>query len=203
VKNYADLYELKKEQIIPLERMAEKSAEKMIIGIEKSKEIPFEKVLFAFGIRYVGENVAKKLVKHYQTLENLRNATLIDLMLVDEIGERIAQSLMDFFQNKENIYIIERLKNYGLQLESTTQITNVSEILRDKTIVVSGVFDTFGRDELKKTIEDNGGKVGSSISSKTDFLLAGSNIGPAKLEKANQLGLKILYEKEFRDLINR
>lgn len=201
VQNYADLYELKKEQIIPLERMAEKSAEKMISGIEISKEIPFEKVLFAIGIRYVGETVAKKLAKHYKTLDNLRNANLLDLMLVDEIGERIAQSVMDFFQNQENLIIVERLKNYGVQLESNIQDTNVSVILKDKTVVVSGVFETFGRDELKKAIEDNGGKVGSSISSKTDFLVAGENMGPAKLEKANQLGVKIISENEFREMI--
>lgn len=201
VQNYADLYELKKEQIIPLERMAEKSAEKMISGIEISKEIPFEKVLFALGIRYVGETVAKKLAKHYKTLDNLRNANLLDLMLVDEIGERIAQSVMDFFQNQENLIIVERLKKYGVQLESHIQDTNVSDILKDKTVVVSGVFETFGRDELKKAIEDNGGKVGSSISSKTDFLVAGENMGPAKLEKANQLGVKIISENEFREMI--
>ena len=201
VQNYADLYELKKEQIIPLERMAEKSAEKMISGIEISKEIPFEKVLFALGIRYVGETVAKKLAKHYKTLDNLKNANLLDLMLVNEIGERIAQSVMDFFQNQENLIIVERLKKYGVQLESHIQDTNVSDILKDKTVVVSGVFETFGRDELKKAIEDNGGKVGSSISSKTDFLVAGENMGPAKLEKANQLGVKIISENEFREMI--
>lgn len=201
VKNYADLYELKSEQIIPLERMAEKSAEKMILGIEKSKEIPFEKVLFALGIRYVGETVAKKLAKHYKTIDNLKNANLLDLMLVDEIGERIAQSVMDFFQNQENIIIVERLKSYGVQLESRIESTSVSEILKGKTFVVSGVFETYGRDEIKKVIEDNGGKVGSSISTKTDFVVAGDNMGPAKLEKANQLGVKIISEHDLRAML--
>lgn len=202
VKNYADLYELKAEQIIPLERMAEKSAEKMVVGIENSKEIPFEKVLFALGIRYVGETVAKKLAKHYKTLDNLKNANLLDLMLVDEIGERIAQSVMDFFQNQENNIIVERLKTYGVQLESKIEDTSVSEILKGKTLVVSGVFETYGRDEIKKVIEDNGGKVGSSISTKTDFVVAGDNMGPAKLEKANQLGIKIISEHDLRDMLS-
>jgi DNA ligase (NAD+) len=202
VKNYADLYELKTEQIIPLERMAEKSAEKMIQGIEKSKEIPFEKVLFALGIRYVGETVAKKLAKHYKTLENIKNANLLDLILVDEIGERIAQSVIDFFQNQENIIIVERLKSYGVQLESKIENTSVSEILKGKTLVVSGVFETYGREEIKKVIEDNGGKVGSSISTKTDFVVAGDNMGPAKLEKANQLGIKIISEHDLREMLS-
>jgi DNA ligase (NAD+) len=201
VKNYADLYDLKTEQIIPLERMAEKSAEKMVLGIEKSKEIPFEKVLFALGIRYVGETVAKKLAKHYKTLDNLKNANLLDLMLVDEIGERIAQSVMDFFQNQENIIIVERLKSYGVQLESKIESSTISEILKGKTLVVSGVFETYGREEIKKVIEDNGGKVGSSISTKTDFVVAGENMGPAKLEKANQLGVKIISEHYLRAML--
>lgn len=203
VKNYADLYELKKEQIIPLERMAEKSAENLINGIEKSKEIPFEKVLYAIGIRYVGETVAKKLAKHYKNIDALSKATLMDLVLVDEIGQKIAQSVEQFFENQENISIIERLKSYDVQLELVeNQHQMVSEILKGKTLVVSGVFELFSRDELKKAIEDNGGKVGSSISSKTDYVVAGDNMGPAKLEKATKLEIPILSEKEFINLIN-
>ena len=203
VHNYADLYELKKEQVLPLERMADKSAENLINGIEKSKEIPFERVLYALGIRYVGETVAKKLARHYKSIDNLANATLLDLVLVDEIGERIAQSVMDFFYNQENRKIVERLKDYGVQLEAVAVAdTTVSNKLAGMIVVVSGVFEKFSRDELKKAIEDNGGKVGSSISSKTHYVVAGENMGPAKLEKANQLGVKIISEDEFINLVN-
>ncbi|MEZ4854695.1 NAD-dependent DNA ligase LigA, partial [Flavobacterium sp.] len=202
LENYADLYELKKEQIIPLERMAEKSAENLINGIEKSKQIPFEKVLYALGIRYVGETVAKKLAKHYKNIDALAKATLMDLVLVDEIGQKIAQSVEQFFENQENMRIIDRLKSYGIQFEMVENSNeNVSEILKGKTFVVSGVFESFSRDELKKTIESNGGKVGSSISSKTDYVVAGDNMGPSKLEKANALGITILSEKEFINLL--
>lgn len=202
VKDYADLYELKKEQIIPLERMAEKSAENLINGIEKSKEVPFERVLYALGIRYVGETVAKKLAKHYKSIDALANATLFDLILVDEIGERIAQSVIDFFGNSENITIINRLKYYGIQLELIEkESTQVSTILQGKTVVVSGKFEHFSRDGIKQAIEDNGGKVGSSISSKTDFVVAGADMGPAKLEKATSLGISILSEQEFMNMI--
>lgn len=202
-QNYADLYELKKEQIIPLERMAEKSAENLINGIENSKQIPFERVLYALGIRYVGETVAKKLAKHYKNIDALAEATLMDLILVDEIGEKIAQSVVDFFQNPENIQIINRLKSYGVQLEIQEKpSTQVSTIFEGKTIVVSGKFEHFSRDGIKQTIEDNGGKVGSSISSKTDFVVAGADMGPSKLEKATNLGVRILTEQEFIEMIS-
>ncbi|MCL9770120.1 NAD-dependent DNA ligase LigA [Flavobacterium sp. HXWNR69] len=201
VSNYADLYELKKEQIIPLERMAEKSAENLIKGIEKSKSVPFERVLYALGIRYVGETVAKKLAKHYKSIDAIAQASIMDLILVDEIGDKIAQSVVQFFENQENIKIIERLKQYGVQLESGEEAALVSEKLKGKTFVVSGVFELFSRDELKKAIEDNGGKVGSSISSKTDYVIAGDNMGPSKLEKANQLKIPILTELIFKEMI--
>lgn len=203
VTNYADLYELKKEQIIPLERMAEKSADNMVKGIQKSKEIPFERVLYALGIRYVGETVAKKLAKHYKSIDAIASASLMDLVLVDEIGEKIAQSVVEFFENQENRLIIERLKQYGVQLEvSASNDTTVSDKLSGKTFVVSGVFEKFSRDDLKKAIEDNGGKVGSSISAKTHFVVAGDNMGPAKLEKANQLNVPIISEDDFIAMIN-
>ena len=200
---YADLYDLKIEQILPLERMAQKSAENLINGIEKSKEVPFERVLYAIGIRYVGETVAKKLAKHYKNIDAIANASLMDLILVDEIGDKIAQSVVEFFENQENLVLMERLKVVGVQLAvDESKSTVVSSILEGKIIVVSGVFEKFSRDELKKAIEDNGGKVGSSISSKTDFVLAGENMGPAKLEKATQLGVKIISENEFVQLLN-
>ena len=201
VTNYADLYELKKEQIIPLERMAEKSAENLIQGIEKSKNIPFERVLYALGIRYVGETVAKKLAKHYKSIDAIAQASMMDLILVDEIGDKIAQSVIQFFDNQENRIIIERLKQFGVQLESSAESALLSEKLKGKTFVVSGVFELYSRDELKKAIEDNGGKVGSSISAKTDFVIAGDNMGPAKLEKANQLKIAIISEVDFKNMV--
>lgn len=202
VQNYADLYDLKKEQVVVLDRMADKSAENLISGIEKSKEITFDRVLYALGIRYVGETVAKKLAKHYKNIDNLANATIIDLITVDEIGERIAQSVVDFFQNSDNITIIDKLKEVGLQFELNEVSTSVSNKLEGKIFVVSGVFEIYSRDDLKKAIEDNGGKVGSSISAKTNYVVAGANMGPSKLEKANQLKIEIIDEYQFQKMIN-
>lgn len=203
VHNYADLYELTVEQILPLERMAQKSAENLVKGVENSKNIPFESVLFALGIRFVGETVAKKLARHYKNIDALQQATLMDLILVDEIGERIAQSVIDFFENNENRIIIERLKRYGVQFEIVEKINpNATEKFSGKTFVVSGVFSTLSRDELKNLIEDNGGKVGSSISAKTDFVVAGDNMGPAKLEKANKLNVPIISEANFIEMLH-
>jgi len=203
VHNYADLYELKVEDILHLERMAKKSAENLVNGVQKSKEIPFESVLFALGIRFVGETVAKKLAKHYKNIDALAQASLMDLILVDEIGERIAKSVIEFFENEENRKIIERLKSYGIQFEIEEKINpNATDKFVGKTFVVSGVFSQFSRDELKKAIEDNGGKVGSSISAKTDFVVAGDNMGPAKLEKATKLNITILSEEDFINKLN-
>lgn len=203
VHNYADLYELTVEQIRPLERMAQKSAENLVNGVANSKSIPFERVLFALGIRFVGETVAKKLAKHYKSIDALRQATLMDLILVDEIGDRIAQSVLDFFENEENKIIIDRLKSFGVQFEIIEKINpNATDKLSGKIFVVSGVFEKFSRDDLKKAIEDNGGKVGSSISAKTDYVVAGDNMGPAKLDKATKLNIPIISEDDFMILIN-
>ncbi|MCZ8227789.1 NAD-dependent DNA ligase LigA [Flavobacterium sp.] len=202
VHNYADLYDLTVEQVLPLERMAQKSAENLVNGVAKSKEIPFESVLFALGIRFVGETVAKKLAKHYKTITALEKATLEDLILVDEIGERIAKSVIEFFANEENIEIIERLRSKGVQLEIVEKVNpNATTKFSGKTFVVSGVFEQFSRDDLKRAIEDNGGKVGNSISSKTDFVVAGDNMGPSKLEKATKLGITIVSEKDFIEML--
>jgi len=203
VRNYADLYDLTVEQIRPLERMAQKSAENLVNGVKESKNISFERVLYALGIRFVGETVAKKLAKHYATIEALSQASLMDLVLVDEIGERIAQSVIDFFENQENRIIIDRLKNYGVQFETIEIINpNATDKLSGKIFVVSGVFEQFSRDDLKKAIEDNGGKVGSSISAKTDYVVAGANMGPAKLEKAVKLNIQIITENDFKKMIS-
>jgi DNA ligase (NAD+) len=198
IENYADLYTLTKEQILPLERMADKSAENLVKGVEASKAIPFERVLFALGIRYVGETVAKKLAKAFKNIDALMAASQEKLVAVDEIGERIAESVVNFFSEPANIEIIDRLKSYGLQFSlSEEQLENQTELLKGQTFVVSGVFETISRNELKKLIEDNGGKVASSVSSKTSFLVAGDKMGPSKRTKAETLGVPIISEQEF------
>ncbi|QCX00273.1 NAD-dependent DNA ligase LigA [Aggregatimonas sangjinii] len=202
ITNYADLYTLTREQVMPLERMAEKSAVNLVKGVSDSVQVPFERVLFALGIRFVGETVAKKLAKAYKNIDALMNSSLEELTAVDEIGERIAQSVVEFFQNEDNRIIIAQLKRYGVQFSlSETQLENQTDKLKGKTIVVSGVFETISRDELKKLIEDNGGKVGSSISSKTTYLVAGDKMGPSKRTKAEGLEVPIISEKEFLALI--
>ena len=202
INNYSDLYELTKEQVIPLERMAEKSAENLIKGIEASKQIPFERVLYALGIRYVGETVAKKLAKHYKSIDALSIATIIDLVAVDEIGEKIAESVVDFFSSVGNMNIVNRLKAFGVQLELSEEVlANQTNKLEGNSFVVSGVFETVSRTELKKLIEDNGGKVSSSISSKTSYVVAGANMGPSKRNKADALNIPIIGEKDFLQMI--
>ncbi len=202
ISNYADLYDLTTEQLVPLERMAEKSAQNIVAGIEKSKEIPFEKVLFALGIRFVGETVAKKLAKHFKSIDKLMTADLETLISVDEIGDRIAQSIIDFSNDLGNIQLMNRLQYYGVQLEvSAESLENLTELLQGQIFVVSGVFYQMSRNELKKAIEDNGGKVSSSISKKTNFIIAGDNMGPSKLVKAKDLGITIISEQDFIHMI--
>ena len=198
IQNYADLYTLKKEQILPLERMAEKSADNLIKGIEASKQIPFERVLFGLGIRYVGETVARKLAKQFKTIDALAEASEETLVAVDEIGARIAQSVVSFFSEEANQDLIKRLKDYGLQLElDASVLENQTDKLQGQTFVISGVFSKVSRTELKKLIEDNGGKASGSISSKTNYLVAGENMGPSKLQKAEKLGVPIISEDDF------
>jgi DNA ligase (NAD+) len=202
VNNYADLYNLTVAQILPLERIAQKSAENLIKGVLNSKKVPFENVLFALGIRYVGETVAKKLAKHYKNIDALSKATFMDLVLVDEIGDRIAQSVIDFFENASNQVIISELKLHGVQFEIIEKINpNATNKLEGKIVVVSGIFEKFSRDDLKNSIEENGGKVGSSISAKTHFVVAGDNMGPAKLEKANSLKIPIISEDDYIEML--
>ncbi|GGH00334.1 DNA ligase [Polaribacter pacificus] len=202
ISNYADLYDLKVEQLTPLERMAEKSAQNMVEGIEKSKEIPFEKVLFALGIRFVGETVAKKLAKHFKSIDALLAADFESLIAVDEIGDRIAQSILDFSSDPTTIQLINRLKAYGVQLAmSAESMANQTDTLAGNIFVVSGVFHQLSRNELKKAIEDNGGKISSSISKKTNFVVAGDNMGPSKLVKAQDLGVTIISEQDFLNMI--
>ena len=198
ISNYSDLYELTKAEVMPLDRMAEKSAENLLNGIIISKQIPFERVLYALGIRFVGETVAKKLAKHYKSIDAIANATIIDLVTVDEIGIKIAESVVTFFASEQNQKIIDRLKAFGLQLEiSAEKLASQTDKLKNQIFVVSGVFETVSRDELKKLIEDNGGKVSSSISSKTNFLIAGDKMGPSKRTKAESLNVSIISELDF------
>lgn len=202
INNYSDLYELKFDQVVGLERMADKSANNLIKGILDSKIIPFERVLYALGIRYVGETVAKKLAKHFENIDNILSSDFDELISVDEIGEKIANSIIEFSQNEENIEIINSLKNHNIQFEIDELNKNISSLLTGQSFVVSGVFMNFSRDEIKKLIETNGGKISSSISSKTTYLVAGSNMGPSKKEKAEKLNIKIISESELSNLIS-
>ncbi len=202
ITNYADLYNLKKEQLLPLERMAKKSVENLLQGIEKSKNIPFERVLFALGIRHVGETVAKKLARHYKSIDALQNVSEEELVKLDDIGDTIAKSVVSFFQNPINMKLIERLKNAGVKLKiSEEELKGQTTVLQGKTFVVSGVFHKISRNELKKLIETNGGKVASSISKKTTYIVAGENMGPSKKAKAETLNIPIISEEEFLQTI--
>ena len=202
VKNIADLYTLKLIDLALLERLGDKSGRKILASLEKSKTVPFERVLFALGIRYVGETVAKKLASALENIDNIMSATAADLACIDEIGEVIAQSVEDYFKEPVNRELVERLRSYGLQMEiSKEKAALKTDKLAGKIIVISGTFEKHSREQLKELIELNGGKNSSSISSKTDFILAGANMGPAKEEKANKLGIKMINEDEFLELI--
>ncbi|MDZ4664588.1 MAG: NAD-dependent DNA ligase LigA [Bacteroidota bacterium] len=202
IKNIADLYDLKKEQLLPLERMAEKSAQNIIDGLKNSCAVPFERVLFAIGIRHVGETTAKKVAKKVKTIEVLTEMNAEQLVLLDEVGETIAKSIMVYFSDNENKTIIARLKKAGLQFEiSADQQQATSNKLEGKTIVVSGVFTKFSRDQIKELIELNGGTNSSSISKKTSYVLAGENMGPEKLKKAENLKVPIISEEDFEKMI--
>ncbi|MDA8763873.1 NAD-dependent DNA ligase LigA, partial [Flavobacteriaceae bacterium] len=192
ITNIADLYHLNRNELLPLERMAEKSVDNLLQGIEDSKQKPFTKVLFGLGIRYVGETVAKKLVKAFSSIDRIRNASREELIEVDEIGDRIADSLLDFFSDDRNILIIERLRQQGVQLESQEQSESTNTVLEDQKFVISGVFQTISREGLKEKIESMGGTVVGSISAKTNYLVAGEGMGPSKKVKAEKLGIPII-----------
>ena len=202
IKNAADLYELKINDLLHLERWAEKSARNLLESLRQSKQVPFERVLYALGIRYAGETVAKRLAQAFHSMDKLEKASWEELIAVDEIGERIARSVMDYFADERNRELVARLKNYGLQMEiSEEALANRSERLKGLTIVISGTFSQHSREEYKSLIEKHGGKNSGSVSGKTDYILAGENMGPAKLEKAAKLGVKIIHEDEFLKLI--
>jgi DNA ligase (NAD+) len=200
IKSVSDLYSLSYDALIILDRMAEKSAENLLKGVLESKHIPFERVLFALGIRHVGETVAKRLATAFQSMDALMKAPLEDLLEVNEIGERIAHSVLEYFENSENRDTVDALRRHGLRFEMEQKALH-SEALIGKSIVVSGVFDRVSREEIKELIELHGGKNVSSVSSKTDYLLAGEGMGPSKLKKAGDLGVQLLNEHEFLTLI--
>jgi DNA ligase (NAD+) len=218
IENYADLYSLTFDQLNGLEfrtfsdkkgdytvrSLRDKSAGNIIKAIEASKQVPFERVLFGLGIRFVGKTVAEKLASHFQNIDALAQASFENLIAVDEIGDRIAYSVIEFFQNEEHIKTIEKLKQAGVQLETDQSqiLAPESNIFEEKTFVISGVFTQFSRDELQEKIKANGGKLVSSISKKLDYLVAGDKMGPSKLEKATTLGIKIISEEEFIQMIN-
>lgn len=204
VRDISDLYTLKWEDVSKLERWAEKSAKNFVQSITDSVQVPYSRVLFALGIRYVGETVAKKITASFPTIDLLRQASVSDLVEVDEIGERIAQSVISYLSEEKNIEIINKLRNFGVQFEQASkESTLISNKLGGKTFVISGTFETYSRDEYKNLIEANGGKNSGSISKKTDFLLAGANMGPAKLEKAQKLAINIITEEDFLKMIEQ
>ncbi len=202
IHNVADLYSLSADDICRLDRMGEKSADNIIQGIARSKEVPYERVLFALGIRFVGETVAKKVAKAFRSIDALAAANLDALIHVDEIGLKIAQSIISYFADEKNLELVERLRNAGLKLEADEEdLSGHTDILQGKSIVISGVFSRHSRDEYKELIEKHGGKNVGSISKKTSFILAGDNMGPSKLEKARSLGIAIIDENEFLSMI--
>ena len=202
VKDSADLYTLKISDLLRLERWADKSARNLLASLEESKQVPFERVLYGLGIRFVGETVAKRLVSAFHSMDQLEHASFEELTAVDEIGERIAQSIIAYFADDRNRALVNRLKEYGLQMSvAEEKLANRSEKLKGLSIVISGTFAKHSRDEYKAMIEQHGGKNSGSVSGKTDYILAGDNMGPAKLEKAAKLGVKIINEDEFLNMI--
>ena len=200
--NIADLYKLNFEQLLELESFKEKKSQNIVKGLLASKQIPFERVLYGIGIRYVGETVAKKLAKQFKNIDNIINASFDELVAADEIGDKIAESILHYFSVESNVELISNLKNHGLQFElSANQLANSTTKLEGLIFVVSGVFSKFSRDELKNAIEQNGGKVSGSISKKTSYIVAGENMGPSKLAKAEKLGVAIINEDQFLEMI--
>jgi len=214
VNSPADLYHLNKENILGLEKIISsedgktkklsfqaKTVENILKGLASSKEVPFERVLFALGIRYVGETIAKKLARHFNTIENIKASTYDELVTAEEIGDKIAESILAWFSDPYNIELIEKLRAAGLQFENTIFNTPVSDILKGKSIVISGVFSTYTRQQIEAMVEEHGAKLVSSVSKKTDFIVAGENMGPSKLQKAQELSIRIINEKEFLEMI--
>ena len=202
IHDVADLYLLQSQDIARLERLGEKSAENIMTGLARSREVPYERVLFALGIRFVGETVAKKIARAFPSIDLLAAATLEDLIQIDEIGTRIAQSILLYFSNEKNRQLVARLKEAGLKMEADEEDrSGYTDNLAGQSIVISGVFQHHSRDEYKALIEKHGGKNVGSISKKTSFILKGDNMGPSKLEKAEKLGIRLVEEDEFLKMI--
>jgi DNA ligase (NAD+) len=205
VRNIADLYDLRKDQLIGLASddqsatIQAKGADNILAAIEQSKQVPFERVLFALGIRFVGEVGAKKLARYFSDIDSLMNASQEELAQVEDIGEKTATQIYNYFQTPEHRQIVERLRTAGLQMKSA--VSKVSNALEGKTFVVSGVFSRFSRDEIKNHIEQHGGKVSSSLSAKTSYLLAGERMGPEKLKKAEKLSIPVISEEDYLKMI--
>ena len=201
LNDITDLYKLEFMQLVMLERFAEKSANNLINSIEESKKVPFPRVLYAIGIRYVGETVARKLARYFKSMKNIMNASFEELIAVDEIGDRIASSLLSFFEDERNQKTIQELSDLGLQMKIIEEELSQNNILEEKTFVISGTFKEYSRDELKRMIEEYGGRNTSSVSSNTDYLLAGENMGPSKRKRAEDLGISIISEEDFLQMI--
>lgn len=202
VKSPADLYDLRKEDLLKLDKVKDKSAQNMLEGINASKVAPFEAVLFGIGIRYVGKTVAEKLARHFKSMDALRKATYDELLAAPEVGEKIAQSVVEFFRDPGNQKEVDRLAKAGLNMESTAkEPEKLSDLLQNKSFVISGVFKSYEREQLQEIIQANGGRILSGVSGKLDYLLAGDNMGPSKREKAEKLGVKIISEEEFEQML--
>ena len=202
LKNVADIYQLKSEQLLQLERMGEKTVSNLLEAIEKSKKVPFERLLFALGIRFVGDTTAKKLARHFGSYFKISQATLEELVQTPEVGDKIASSIFDFVHHEANIKMVEQLQQAGLLFElDAAAMQEAGTKLKGLSFVITGVFQKFERDKLKETIEINGGKVSGSLSAKTSYLLAGSDCGPAKLEKAEKLKINIISEDDFLNML--
>ena len=201
IKSISDLYSLDYDDLLPFKKDGKKWASNVIDGIQKSKSVPFEKVLFGLGIRYVGETVSIKLCKNLNNIDNIISSSFDDLINIDEIGERIANSVIDYFNKLENVQLIEKLKNFGLQFNYISKVS--SNLLMGENIVISGKFEDYSRDELKKIVEKHNGKNLSSISKKTTFVLAGENMGPSKLKKANLLNIRVIDINKFLEIIRK
>lgn len=202
LKNVADIYHLNSDDLLQLERMGEKTVGNLFEAIEKSKQVPFERVLFAIGIRFVGDTTAKKLARHFGSYHKISQATLEELMLTPEVGDKIAASIFDFVRQPANINMVAQLQESGLLFElDASSVRDAGTKLKGLSFVITGVFQKFERDKLKETIEINGGKVSGSLSSKTSYLIAGSDCGPAKLEKAEKLKINIISEDDFLKML--
>ena len=202
INSIADLYDLKKQDLLPLERMANKSISNILEGLEKSKEKPFDKVLFGLGIRFVGNTISKKLINSINSIDNLINSSFEEFVLIDEIGERIAESLIAYFKSDKNLEIINRLKVFGLQFKSDSKEYNLkSKKFTGYKFIISGVFKDFSRDQIKNFVLENDGKIVSSVTFKTSYIIAGENIGPSKFQKAQKFKVPIIDENQFIQMI--